>query len=255
MELAQAGKPKEISLPDFCSDFTDIFAKSIHDQLPSHRPFDHTIDLKDMFVPKITKVYPLNPKEKETCAIFVEEHLKTGCIVPSKSPQTSPFFFIPKKDGSLCPCQDCCYLNSHTIRNTYPLPLIFELIDNMKDSKFDIQWRYNNIRIWEEDQWKAAFITPLGLFELTVMFFGFCNAHSTFQAFMNHIFADLLAERWLKIYMNDLGLHTNGTLELHHEWTRRVLQWLHEHGLSIKLSKCSFDTPTMEYLGLIIGNR
>ena len=128
----------------------------------------------------------------------------------------------------------------------------------MKDStyftKFDIWWGYNNIWIWEEDQWKAAFITPLGLFEPTVMFFGFCNAPSTFQAFMNHIFADMLAERWLKIYMDDLGLHINRTLKLHHEWMHRVLQWLREHSLSVKLSKCSFDTPTMEYLGLIIGN-
>ena len=54
--------------------------------------------------------------------------------------------------------------------------------------------------------------------------------------------------------MDDLSLHTNGTLKLHHEQTRRVLQRLCEHGLSIKLSKCSFDTPTMEYLGLVISN-
>ena len=33
-ELAKAEKPKEISLPDFCSDFSDVFAESTHDQLP-----------------------------------------------------------------------------------------------------------------------------------------------------------------------------------------------------------------------------
>ena len=84
------------------------------------------------------------------------------------------------------------------------------------------------------------------------MFFGFCNAPPTFQAFMNHIFANMIAELWLKIYMDDLSIHTNGTLALHHEWTHRVLQHLKEHGLSLKISKCSFDTPTMEYLGMII---
>ena len=93
----------------------------------------------------------------------------------------------------------------------------------MKDStyftKFDVQWGYNNIHIKESDQWKAAFITPLGLFEPTVMFFGFCNAPPTFQAFMNHIFTDMIAEHWLKIYMDDLGIYTNGTLVLHHECT------------------------------------
>ena len=149
-------------------------------QHPPHRPFDHTIELKDSFVPKIAKVYLLNPAEKEACKAFIDEHLKTGCILSSKSPQASPFFFIPKKDGTLRPCQDYRYLNSHTVHNGYPLPLIPELIDDMKDStlftKFDVRWGYNNIRIQEEDQWKAAFITPFGLYEPTVMFFGFCNA-------------------------------------------------------------------------------
>ena len=48
----------------------------------------------------------------------------------------------------------------------------------------------------------------MGLFEPTVMFFGFCNAPPTFQAFMNHIFADMLLEKWLKIYMDDMEIHT-----------------------------------------------
>ena len=113
-------------------------------------------------------------------------------------------------------------------KNAYLLPLIPELIDNMKEStlftKFDICWGYNNIRIREEDQWKAAFITPMGLFEPTVMFFGFCNAPPTFQAFMNHIFTDMIREKWLKIYMDDLSIHTKDDLNLHHERTRRVLQ-------------------------------
>ena len=257
-ELTISEQPKNVSIPAFCSDFADVFTESTHNQLPSHQPFDHTIDLKEDFLPKIAKVYPLNPKECEVCEAFVKEHLATGCIIPSKSPQASPFFFVPKKDGSLCPCQDYRYLNAHTIHNTYPLPLISELVDDMKDStyltKFDIRWGYNNIHIWEKDQWKAAFITPLGLFEPTIMFFGFCNPPSTFQAFMNHIFADMITECWLKIYTDDLGLHITGTLELHHKQTHHVLQCLCEHGLSVKLSKCAFDTPSMEYLGLIIGN-
>ena len=127
----------------------------------------------------------------------------------------------------------------------------------MKDAtlftKFDIRWGYNNICIHEEDQWKAAFITPLGLFEPIVMFFGFCNAPSTFKAFMNHIFADIIAEKWLKIYMDNIGIHTKDDLALHHEWTCCVLLWLREHGLSLKISKCIFNAPQMEFLGMIIG--
>ena len=85
------------------------------------------------------------------------------------------------------------------------------------------------------------------------MFFGFCNAPPTFQAFMNHIFADMITEKWLKIYMDDLSIHTKDDLDLHHHRTCQVLSCLRAHGLSLKISKCSFDTPTMEYLGMIIG--
>jgi hypothetical protein len=218
---------KEVVIPDWCKDFEDIFSERTHDHLPPHRSYDHTIELKPSFTPKITKVYALNPAEREACRAFVDEHLKTGQIVPSKSSQAAPFFFVSKKDRGLCPCQDYRYLNSYTVRNTYPLPLIPELIDNMKDStlfmKFDVRWGYNNVRIKEEDQWKGAFITPFGLFEPTVMFFGFCNGPPTFQTFMNSIFADMIAERWLKIYIDDLGIHTKGDLALHHERTRHVL--------------------------------
>ena len=256
-QIAQEMPIQEAFLPEWCNDFSNVFSEKTHDKLPPHQPYDHTIDLKPTFTPKIAKVYSLNPLEMETCKAFVKEHLKTGRIIPSKSPQASPFFFVPKKNGTLHPCQDYWYLNSHTIRNTYPLPLILELIDNMKDStiftKFDIRWGYNNIHLQEEDQWKAAFITPLELFEPTVMFFGFCNAPPTFQAFMNHICSDMIVEKWLKVYMDDMGIHTKDDLPLHHKRTQRVLQHLRKHGLMVKLSKTIFNAPRMEFLGMIIS--
>ena len=79
-----------------------------------------------------------------------------------------------------------------------------------------------------------------------------CNSPPTFQAFMNHTFADMITEQWLKIYMDDLGIHTKDNLKLHHQRTCCVLSRLQEHGLSLKISKCSFDTPTMEYFSMVI---
>lgn len=96
----------------------------------------------------------------------------------------SPFFFVGKKDGNLHPCQDYCYLNEHTVKNAYPLPLISNLIDKLKGatvfSKLDLCSGYNNVRIKEGDKWKAAFTCKRGLFEPTVMFFGLCNSPPTF---------------------------------------------------------------------------
>ena len=69
------------------------------------------------------------------CKAFIDEHLKNGCIVLSQSLQAFLFFFVPKKDNTLHPCQDYRYLNSHTVKNAYPLLLISKLVDKLKDSK------------------------------------------------------------------------------------------------------------------------
>jgi len=68
-------------------------------------------------------------------AAFVEDQLAKGYIRLSKSPQTSPVFFVPKKDGKKCMVQDYRYLNSWTVRNNYPIPLISELIDKLVGKK------------------------------------------------------------------------------------------------------------------------
>ncbi len=75
-------------------------------------------------------------------------------------------------------------------------------------TKFDIKWGYNNVRIKDRDQWKAAFTTNEGLFEPMVMFFGLTNSPATFQTMMNTIFQDLIADRSMTIYMDDMAIHT-----------------------------------------------
>src|SRR6266545_6759617 len=74
----------------------------------------------------------------------------------------------------------------------------------MHFTKMDMRWGYNNIRIANEDQWKAAFITKYRLFKLTVMFFGLTNSPTTFQWMMDNIFVKQLAKGWLIIYMDDM---------------------------------------------------
>ena len=53
------------------------------------------------------------------------------------------------------------------------MPLIQELIDKVRGARYftklDIQWGYNNVRIKEGDEWKAAFRTNRGLFKPLVM--------------------------------------------------------------------------------------
>jgi hypothetical protein len=155
----------------------------------------------------------------------------------------SPFFFVPKKDGKRRPCQDYRYLNNWTVKNAYPLPLISDIMDQIKDKKYftkmDIRWGYNNVRIHEGDEWKAAFKTKFGLFEPLVMFFGLCNSPATFQNMMDNIFVIELDKGIVIIYMDDILIPAD-TLEELEEITKIVLQRLKDNDLYLKPEKCEF---------------
>jgi len=83
--------------------------------MPKHRPgFDHTIDLKENFIPKSDKIYHLPMNQQKHLDEFLDDNLKKGYIICSKSEQTVPMFFVPKADGKFRPCQDYRYLNQFT---------------------------------------------------------------------------------------------------------------------------------------------
>ena len=75
-------------------------------------------------------------------------------------------------------------------------------------TKVNVCWGYNNIRIKPRDEWKAAFLTPEGLFEPTVMFFGLTNFPTTFQMMMNTIFRPGVATGHMSVYMDNIMIHT-----------------------------------------------
>jgi hypothetical protein len=148
------------------------------------------------------------------------------------------------------------------VRNQYPLPLITALIRNLGGAhiytKLDVRWGYNNVRIKEGDEYKAAFKTRRGLFEPTVMFFGLTNSPATFQAMMNSIYQQAIAKHEsrgtnIRIYMDDIAVATkNMSLPSHREAVSDVLQVAKDHSLFFKLSKCSFHVPSIDYLGLVL---
>ena len=134
--LAQAAERVEQKLLLQYAKYAKVFDEPKGGELPPRRPFDHGIELKEAFIPKVAKSYTMNLKETEACKAFINKHLKSGKIRKSWSPQASPFFFVQKKDSGLRPCQDYRYLNKHTVKNTYPLPLIATLIDKLKGAKY-----------------------------------------------------------------------------------------------------------------------
>ena len=124
--------------------------------MPARKIWDHTIDLKEIFKSRKERIYPLSKNEREEVQNFMKDQLRKGYIRPSKSLQMSPVFFVSKKDGSKRMVIDYHSLNEQTVKNNYPLPLIKDLINNMGSkkvfTKMDLRWRFNNIRIKEENK-------------------------------------------------------------------------------------------------------
>ena len=131
--------------------------------------------------------------------------------------------------------------------------MISELVDKLRGSKvftkLDLCWGYNNVRIKEEDRWKAAFKTNYGSYEPTVMFFGLTNSPTTFQNMMNDLLGDMDG---VIVYMDDICIHAK-TLEESRRITTEVLKRLEENNLFLKPQKCSFEKSEIKFLGLIIS--
>ena len=93
------------------------------------------------------------------------------------------------------------------------------------------------------------------------MFFGLTNSPATFQTMMNTIFAAEMAEGWLTIYMDDMAIHTKPELgetdaqhkERHQQRVCKVLSILQHHNLFLKPEKCTFEQPSIDFLGIVVN--
>ena len=232
-----------------------VFGKQESERMPVRKIWDHAIDLQEEFVPRKGRIYPLSRIEREEVQVFMDSQLKKGYIQPSKSPQTLPVMFVPKKDGKRRIVQDYRYINKFTIKNSYPLLLISDLVDNMGIkrvfTKRNLRWGYNNVRIKEGNEWKAAFIMHIGSFEPVIMFFGLTNSLATFQTMMNDIFRDLINKGDVATFIDDMLVGTE-TEEGHNELVEEILRRLEEHDLYIKPEKCEWKVREVGFLRVVI---
>jgi len=120
----------------------------------------------------------------------------------------SPVHFVAKKDGKRRMVQDYWH-----IKNTYPLPLIADILDGVETkkvfTKLDLCWGYNNVRIKEGDEWKAAFTKHIGSYEPTVMYFSLTNSPATFQTMMNNLFRDMVNQGNMATFINNIIVATD----------------------------------------------
>ncbi|GKE15868.1 putative mitochondrial protein [Tanacetum coccineum] len=189
---------------------------------------DHIIPLLPNTLPINILPYKYPPNQKDAVEAMVTELIESGVIRDSQSPYSSLIILVKKKDGIWRMCVDYRQLNKYTVKDKFPIPLVEELLDELHGahffSKLDLRSRYHQIRMHEDDIGKTAFRTHEGHYEFLVMPFSLTNAPSTFQSLMNtHL--------------------------------QLVMQVMKQNSLYAKMSKCTFATTQVEYLGHIISGK
>jgi len=116
----------------------------------------------------------------------------------------------------------------------------------------DLRWEYNNVRIKEGNEWKAAFTMPEESFEPTVIFFGLTNSSATFQAMMNELLRNLINIGKVAVFIDDVIVGTE-TEEKHDELIVEVIKRLEENDLYVKPEKCKWKVKEVGFLGVVIG--
>src|SRR6266446_8850523 len=142
------------------------------------------------------------------------------------------------------------------IKNSYLLLLVSNMLTRLCDAEWfttlDLRWGFNNVRLKEGDEWKAAFSTNHGLYEPLVMFFGLCNSPATFQTMMNDILRPFIDCNEAVCYMDDILIYS-ASLADHRRITREILQTLCSYKLFLRPEKCKFEHREVDYLRLVIS--
>ena len=185
----------------------------------------------------------------------VREMLDNGIIRESSSDWASPVILVKKKNGSFRFCVDFRKLNSVTKKDSYPLPLIEDLLNSIGRSnakcfsQLDLASGYWQIPVAEKDIPKTAFITQSGLYEFVVMAFGLTNAPATFQRAMDKLFHGL--NKFCLVYLDEIIVFSPD-IDTHFHDLEVVFDRLKNAGFQAKLSKCYFLFKALPFLGHLV---
>ena len=198
----------------------------------------------------------LTPAMKEEVSKQLKGMLDAGVIEPCESPWASPLVMVTKKGGDMRMCVDFRRLNDVTVKSSYPLPRIDDVLDSLGQARYfttlDLASGYWQVPMAMDSADYTSFVCHEGQFRFKVMPFGLCNAPATFQSMMDAVLAGV---RWqfALAYLDDVVIYSP-TFERHLQDLEQVLDRLvNRAGLTLKLKKCTFAASSTNYLGHIIS--
>lgn len=177
------------------------------DTLPMTELTEHAINTTDD-IPVHQKQYRYPPALHDEILRQANEMLEKEIIQESRSPYNSPIWVVPKKSDASGKKKwrvvvDFRKLNSKTIHDSYPIPNISEILDQLGNARyfsaFDLASGFHQIAMKKKDRWKTAFSTPHGHFEFIRMPFGLKNAPAEFQRMIDRALRGLIGKNSFRL--------------------------------------------------------
>ena len=196
-----------------------------------------------------------NYSDEKVQAMMEQVHalLAKGFVEPSESPLGAPVLLVRKPDGSWRFTVDYRSINHITRDDAYMPPRPDTLYPQMKGAKVfarvDARDGFWGIPMADEDKWKTAFQTPIGLYHWTVMPMGLKGSPARFQRFMDDLLRPLSS--WCVVFVDDIVVWADSVEQLHGR-LRRLLGLLQQHSVKLKMSKCAFFLSAVRFLGHIV---
>lgn len=248
------------SIYGICERFHSIFQLE-GDKLSCTSITEHTIPTFRDVQPMHTKTYRYPEVHKDEVDRQIRKMLEQNIIVPSQSPWSSPLWVVPKKTGVDGKTKwrvviDYRKLNSVTVGDSYPLPNMNHILDQLGASTYfttlDLASGFHQIPIKAEDRAKTAFSTPNGHYEFSRMPFGLRNAPAAFQRLMDVVLTGMQGKRCF-VYLDDIVVYAS-SLQDHEERLTAVFTQLQKANLKIQPDKCEFLRKEVVYLGHVISD-
>ena len=228
--------------------FRDTVALS-GDPLGRTNLIEHNVTLEKGTKPFFIPNYRLPIGRREIVDNLVLDMKKQGVIKESRSPYNSPLLLVPKKDGSWRLVIDFRKLNSHTVPDRMPMPILDEVLANLGGAKvfssIDLVSGYYQVPLDDSSKHLTAFSTHREHLQFEVMPFGLSNAPLTFVRLMQSVLGNM---KNVYCYLDDIILFSK-SIEDHFALLEQVLVKLKEAGLKISLRKCRFFMHELDFLG------
>lgn len=258
LRIEHLNEEERKAIKGICEEYSDVFHNE-GEALTYTNTIAHQIATQADSSPVNVRPYRLPEKHKTEVNRQVQEMLKNKIIRPSMSQWNAPLLVVPKKtDASgkqkLRVVVDFRKLNDLTIGDSFPLPNITDILDQLGNAKYfttlDLASGYHQIPMANNDKNKTAFSTPYGHYEFNRMPFGLKNAPATFQRLMNAVLTGLQGIKCL-IYLDDIVIF-GASFQEHNKRLIEVLRRLRENNLKLQPDKCEFLRKEVTYLGHII---